>query len=108
MDSPKLIFSVITVDEESQLAYVFGIESIPALVYLPESHSVEAVSVCSVGETYFSEEEREMRVFEVDNVFLSESAMVHFIEHSTDVSVPIPSLLECRWRWRRVISSRRS
>ncbi len=49
-----------------------------------------------------------MRVFEVDNVFLSESAMVHFIEHSTDVSVPIPSLLEYRWRWRRVISSRRS
>ena len=50
MDSPKLIFSVITVDEESQLAEVFGIESIPALVYLPESHSVEAVSVCSIGE----------------------------------------------------------
>ena len=51
MDSPKLIFSVITVDEESQLAEVFGIESIPALVYLPESRSVEAVSLCSVGET---------------------------------------------------------
>ena len=38
-------------DEESQLADVFGIESIPALVYLPESHSVEAVSLCSIGET---------------------------------------------------------
>ena len=50
VDSPKLIFSVITVDEESQLADVFGIESIPALVYLPESRSVEAVSLCSVGE----------------------------------------------------------
>ena len=50
VDFPKLIFSVITVDEKSQLADVFGIESIPALVYLPESHSVEAVSVCSIGE----------------------------------------------------------
>ena len=50
MDFPKLIFSVITVDEESQLADVFGIESIPALVYLPESHSVEAVSIYSIGE----------------------------------------------------------
>ena len=50
MDSPKLIFSVITVDEESQLADVFGIESIPALVYLPESHSVESVSLCPIGE----------------------------------------------------------
>ena len=51
MDSPKLIFSVISVDEESQLAEVFGIESIPALVYLPESHLVEAVSIYSIGET---------------------------------------------------------
>ena len=51
VDFPKLIFSVITMDEESQLADVFGIESIPALVYLPESHSVEAVSLCSIGET---------------------------------------------------------
>ena len=50
VDSPKLIFSVITVDEESQLADVFGIESIPALVYLPESHLVEAVSIYSIGE----------------------------------------------------------
>ena len=51
VDSPKLIFSVISVDEESQLAEVFGIESIPALVYLPESHLVEAVSIYSIGET---------------------------------------------------------
>ena len=51
VDFPKLIFSVISVDEESQLADVFGIESIPALVYLPESHLVEAVSIYSIGET---------------------------------------------------------
>ena len=50
VDFPKLIFSVITVDEKSQLADVFGIESIPALVYLPESHSVESVSLCPIGE----------------------------------------------------------
>ena len=50
VDFPKLVFSVITVDEESQLADVFGIESIPALVYLPESHLVEAVSIYSIGE----------------------------------------------------------
>lgn len=36
----RLIFMVITMEEDPELFDTFGLESYPSLVYLPESHAV--------------------------------------------------------------------
>lgn len=40
---PKLIFVVITLENESDLFNLFGLQSIPSLVYLPQRHAIGEV-----------------------------------------------------------------
>ena len=75
--SPRLIFAVMTMETPSHLADVFGIEAFPALVYLPEIQSIHPLS----------EEERDLRVLEVNNALLSESTIRLFVERNTGVKV---------------------
>ena len=43
IDKPKLVFAVIKMDGESQLATTLEIETCPTLVYLPEQHPLSNV-----------------------------------------------------------------
>ena len=66
-----------TLETPSHLADVFEIETFPALVYLPETQPVD----------HIAEEDRELRVLEVDNTLLSESVIRLFVERNTGVKV---------------------
>ena len=75
--SPRLIFAVMTLETPSHLADVFEIETFPSLVYLPETQSVDSSF----------EEDRDLRVLEMDNTLLSESVIRLFVERNTGVKV---------------------
>ena len=77
--SPRLIFAVMTMETPSHLADVFEIEAFPALVYLPETQSADSSF----------EEDRDLRVLELDNTLLSESVIRLFIERNTGVKVSV-------------------
>ena len=77
--SPRLIFAVITLETPFHLANVFEIETFPSLVYLPETQSVDSSF----------EENRDLRVLEMDNTLLSESVIRLFVERNTGVKVSV-------------------
>ena len=43
VESPKLIFAMIKMDNNPSLPKVFGISKFPSLVYLPEDHPISSV-----------------------------------------------------------------
>ena len=77
--SPRLIFAVMTMETPSHLADVFEIETFPALVYLPETQPADSSF----------EEDRDLRVLEMDNTLLSESVIRLFVERNTGVKVSV-------------------
>ena len=43
VESPKLIFAMIKMDNNPSLPKVFGLSKFPSLVYLPEDHPISSV-----------------------------------------------------------------
>ena len=56
----RVIFMVITLDDDSELFDVLGLNSYPSLVYLPENHPLSEVGEDGVSENQITGEEREL------------------------------------------------
>lgn len=83
----RVIFIVITLEEDPELFDVLGLTSYPSLVYLPENHPVSEVGDIILNENQIMEEERRMLVLEKDETVFTEKEIELFLTRITGVEV---------------------
>ena len=83
----RVIFMVITLDDDSELFDVLGLNSYPSLVYLPENHPLPEVGEDGVSENQITGEERELLLIEKEDMVFTEGEIQRFLTRITGVDV---------------------
>ena len=83
----RVVFLVITLDQGSELFDTLELEMVPTIVYLPESHAVDSVSIEGICDVEFSVDERDQMLLERDDQLLTEGTIQRFVTKNTGVEV---------------------
>lgn len=83
----RLVFLIITLDQGWELFDTLGLEMVPTIVYLSESHAVDTVSTEWRCDDELSREEQDLLVLERDDQVIMEGTIQRFVTKNTGVEV---------------------